>query len=164
VIFIEGSSYNKGDGYFLIAGARFTMPTDWVPTISAALQNVLDSPLRAYGAWPAEPYKQNLTVGISISPMLGSTTRLHLEVDSHDLPALFGTTFDADALQIGAELDFNRRFFIRGGYFNQYPSFGLGYIAPNFSLSFSTYAVLTDVGNNQYKTERRVNFSLSFGF
>jgi hypothetical protein len=163
VITIEDNMFNKGQGYFGIAGFRFTYPSDWLPTLSAAYQNILDGDFENYGTDPVSPYPTNLTVGISLSPQVGKQVRLHLEANYVDALEKDDRVEDIDRLEVGMELDYDRRSFLRLGLLDGYLSGGFGFITKHLTVNFSTYGVLATIAPGQVQEDRRFVISFSYG-
>ena len=161
---IRGSDYRYGKGLQVTAGARVVLPVALLPTFSAVLRNATnnDFEAKAKGGLP-DSIKQTVDLGISITPQLGQITRLHLEANLKDS----GNAYDTDIkrrLAAGAELDFNRRLFIRGGWGDGWGSGGIGVRSRTFILDLTTYAVDRSLDGFRKMEDRRWVFSISSGF
>lgn len=161
---ISDSDYKAGKSLQVTAGSRLTLPFSLLPTFSAVLRNATSNDFEAEtkGGLPTE-IKQSVDLGFSITPQIGKITRLHLEVNMKD----FNNAYDTDSkrrLAAGAELDFNRRIFIRGGYGDGWGSAGIGVRSRMFIMDLTTYAVDRSLAGFREEEDRRWALSLSSGF
>lgn len=159
----HSTDYKEGRGLQVTAGSRLTLPFKFLPAFSAVLRNATDKGWEAVGDGGApEKIRQTIDVGFSITPQIGKTTRLHMEVDFKDL----NDAYDTDAkrrIGAGMELDFNRRIFLRAGYGDGWGSGGLGVRARTFILDITTYAVDRSRDGFREDEDRRWVLSLSSG-
>ncbi len=162
-IIIESDDYNRGQGYFGIAGFKFTYPSDWLPTLSAAYQNIAGNTFDNYGTAPVSPYPQNLTVAFSLSPQVGKETRLHLEADYVDALRENSNVQDKDRFEASMELDYYRQAFLRLGWLDGYLSGGFGFTWSHLTLNLSTYGVQATLAPGQTVQDRRFVLSMSYG-
>ncbi len=162
-IIIEDDDFNRGQGYFGIAGFKFTFPTDWLPTLSASYQNIAEGTFDNYGAAPVSPYPTNLTVAFSMSPQVGRQTRLHIEADYVDALGKNLEVDDIDRIEASMELEYDRFSFLRVGWLDGYISGGFGFNWPHLNINLSTYGVKATLAPGQVEEDRRYVLSLSFG-
>ena len=163
-ISIADSDYKSGKSLQLTAGSRLTLPVDLLPTFSAVLRNASDNDWDGISAnGGPDKIKQTLDLGFSITPQIGDTTRLHMEINLKDL----NNSYDTNAKRRtagGVELDFKRRLFVRAGYGDGWGSGGLGVRTRSFILDLTTYAIDRSRDGFREQEDRRWVFSLSSGF
>jgi hypothetical protein len=165
-ISISKADYQTGRSLQLIAGMKLTAPWEMLPTISAVLRNATDNNwegTKSNNAGSPEEIHQTVDLGFSITPQISKQTRIHLEVNLKDI----NDAYETDAkrrLGAGAELDFNRRLFLRAGYGDGWGSGGLGVRSRKFIFDFSTYAVDRSQDGFREQEDRRWVLSVSSGF
>lgn len=161
---IASDDYKAGRSLQVTAGARLTLPWNFLPTFSAVLRNATSNDFEdaEYGGVPEE-IKQTVDVGFSITPQIGQITRLHLEANIKDLNDAYDTDYKR-RLAAGAELDFNRRLFIRAGWGDGWGSAGLGVRNRTFIMDLTTYAVDRSLDGFREEEDRRWVLSLASGF
>ncbi len=159
----HSTDYKEGRGLQVTAGSRLTLPFKFIPTFSAVLRNATNKGWEGIGDGGApEKIKQTVDVGFSITPQIGKSSRLHMEVDFKDL----NNSYDTDAkrrIAAGMELDFNRRIFVRAGYGDGWGSGGIGVRARTFILDLTTYAVDRSRDGFREDEDRRYVLSISSG-
>jgi hypothetical protein len=163
IVTIEESDFNKGQGYFGIAGFKLTFPTDWLPTLSATYQNIVDTQFDNFGAAPVTSIPTNLTAGFSISPQIGQLRRLHFEANYVDALNTNKNVSDIDRVELGLEYDYDRSGFIRIGWLDGYISGGIGYTGPHLTINLSTYGVQATPAPGEVVQDRRYVLSMSYG-
>lgn len=153
-----------GKSLQLTAGAKLTLPAEFLPTFSVVLRNATDSDFgHAEKGGVPDSIPQTIDVGFSITPQISKSSRVHMEVNLRDL----GDEYDTDATRragLGVELDFNRRIFLRAGYGDGWGSGGLGLRSRTFALDLTTYAIDRSLEGLREEEDRRWVFSLSSGF
>lgn len=163
-IVLSDGEFKKGTTPIHIAGARLTLPWIWLPTFAATLHNALDDSFTGRAAGAPETIKKNVVLGVSITPQIANTTRVHLEFNWKD----FGLQHEGVAFTrryaFGMEIDFARKGFIRFGYGDGYGSAGIGFKSQAFEMDLSTYAVDTTTSWYRGKEDRRFAISLSSGW
>jgi len=162
---ISDSDYRGGNSVQVTAGARLTLPYDYLPTFSAVLRNATDSKFTKGDDYDLEPekIKQTVDVGVSITPQIGQATRLHLELNLKDL----NNSYDTDAkrrLAAGMELDIARKLFLRAGYGDGWGSGGIGVKLRRMTLDLTTYAIDRSLDGFREKEDRRWVLSFASGF
>ena len=161
---ITGNDFKNGRSLQVTAGARLTLPWTMLPTFSAVLRNATNSRFDTpSGGGVPDRIKQTVDLGFSITPQIGQISRLHLEANIKDL----NDSYDTDMkrrLAAGAELDFNRRIFIRAGWGDGWGSGGIGVRSRTFILDLTTYAVDRSHDGFREDEDRRWVISLSSGF
>ena len=145
---------SKGTMLLTTVGARVIFPVVALPCLSATLHNATGSRFNRDEDFPQAPssIKQNLSLGLSITPQISRNTKLHLEVNHKD----FGRKYDvknSKRWSLGAEFNFFRTLFLRMGLYNKSLSGGVGLRTKRFIFDLSTYAVEQD---------RQLAFSTSF--
>ena len=161
---VSTSDYKTGKSLQITAGGKLTLPVSLLPSFSAVLRNATsndwDGPSSNGGP---DKIKQTLDLGISITPQIGKTSRIHMEVNLKDL----NNSYDTDVkrrIAAGMELDFKRRLFIRLGYGDGWGSGGLGVRTRTFIMDLTTYAVDQSLSGFRELEDRRWVLSLSSGF
>lgn len=161
---INGDDYKAGKSLQVTAGARLTLPWTLLPTFSAVLRNATANDFEgATNGGAPDEIKQTVDLGFSITPQIGKISRLHLEANIKDLNNAYGTSSQR-RLAAGAELDFNRRLFVRAGYGDGWGSGGLGVRSRSFVMDITTYAVDRSLDGFRKDEDRRWVLSLAFGF
>lgn len=164
VVVTESTDYKVGSSLQVTGGARLTLPVAMLPTFAAVLHNATNNDFEASekGGLPTA-IKQTFDVGFSITPQIGKITRVHLEVNFKDVNNAYETNAKRRSAG-GMELDFNRRFFLRGGFGDGWGSGGLGVRSGAFTLDLTTYAVDRSREGFRQLEDRRYVFSFSSGF
>ena len=161
---VSGNDFKNGKSLQLTAGTRITLPWALLPTFSAVLRNATANDFEgASGGGAPEEIKQTVDLGFSITPQIGKISRLHLEANIKD----FNDAYDTDykrRLAAGAELDFNRRLFLRAGWGDGWGSAGIGVRSRSFILDLTTYAVDRSLDGFRKEEDRRWALSLASGF
>lgn len=161
---LTANDYQNGSGLQVTAGARLTLPFDMLPTVSAVLRNATNNNWeRIEGAGAPDRIKQTVDLGLSITPQIGKITRVHLEANLKDTSNSYETNIKR-RIAAGAELDFNRRLFLRSGWGDGWGSGGIGVRARTFILDISTYAVDRSQDSFRKEEDRRWVLSFSTGF
>lgn len=161
---VTGNDFKNGKSLQVTAGARLTLPWDFIPTFSAVLRNATNNDFEgASGGGLPDAIKQTVDVGVSITPQIGKISRLHLEANIKDLNDAYDTDYKR-RLAAGAELDFNRRLFVRVGWGDGWGSAGLGVRTRTFILDMTTYAVDRSLDGFREEEDRRWVLSLASGF
>ena len=163
-VVIDDSDYRYGKSLQLTAGARLTLPFEFLPTFSAVLRNATDNDFEAkdLGGLP-DPIKQTVDFGVSITPQIGKITRLHIEANLKDANNAYDTDIKR-RMAAGMELDFNRRIFLRAGWGDGWGSAGIGARSRVFIFDFTTYAVDRSLDGFREEEDRRWVLNLSSGF
>lgn len=162
---VEDDSYNKGRAFISTAGAKITLPIVFLPTFSATMHNAFDLEFKnPSGAGAPDKIKQSVDLGFSITPQMGTASRIHLEVNYKDFTKEYSEVSAARKFLIGAEIDMSRIFFIRAGYGDGFGSFGLGVRTSKLEFDVTTYAVDTTTDQIRGSEDRRFVLGLSSGF
>lgn len=162
---VSSSSYKTGDAMIATAGGRITLPFTFLPTFAGTIHNAFDQQFSASSSTGA-PTKipMSYDVGFSITPQIGTATRIHLEVNLKDIGQAYGLVASTRKVLIGAELDFSRVFFFRVGYGDGFGSAGLGIKSRKLEFDLTTYAVDTTTASFRGQEDRRFALSISSGF
>lgn len=162
---IGNNSYKKGNAFITTLGNKITLPIVFLPTFSMNLHNALKQDFKnSRGAGAPDSIKQSMDIGFSVTPQMGNSSRIHLEVNYKDLTKQYSDVSSKRKILVGMELDFARTFFIRAGYGDGFGSFGLGVKSKKLEFDVSTYAVDTTSSSFRGKEDRRFALSLSSGF
>lgn len=158
-------AYKKGSMVNMTAGAKITLPIVFLPTFSANIHNALDKGFSGgRGAGNPNKIPRSYDVGFSITPQVGTSARIHFEVNYKDLSSAYSGVSTTRKILIGAELDFSRVFFFRVGYGDGFGSAGLGIKSRKLEFDITTYAVDTDTSTFRGHEDRRFALSVSSGF
>lgn len=162
---IPDTSYKKGSAVISTLGGKVTLPFVFLPTFAGTIHNALDRSFSADTAAGA-PAKipRSYDVGFSITPQIGTSSRIHLEVNLKDIGGAHSTVTTTRKFLVGAELDFSRVFFFRLGYGDGFGSAGLGIKSRKLEFDLTTYAVDTTSASYRGKEDRRFALSISSGF
>ncbi len=163
-IALTSSDYSKGLSTIVTGGFKFTMPITFLPTFAANIHNALDKSFSAGGAGAPTKIPRSIDVGFSITPQIGTSTRIHLEVNYKDLTSMYSGVSTTRRILVGAELDFSRVFFFRLGYGDGFGSAGIGIKSRKLEFDLTTYAVDTTAAAFRGHEDRRFAFSVSTGF
>jgi hypothetical protein len=163
---VSPNSYYRGTAIITTFGTRITLPIDLLPTFSATLHNGLKKKFSSTGSGAGAPttIASSLDGGFSITPQLGTATRLHLEADLKDIGGANPGVSLTRRLLLGMELDFSRVFFFRVGYGDGFGSGGLGARTKKLEFDLTTYAVDTTASGYRGHEDRRFVLSISSGF
>lgn len=162
---VSESSYKNGASLVMTAGGKITLPFTFLPTFAGTIHNAFEnefSPKSPTGAPPNIP--RSYDVGFSITPQIGTSTRIHLEVNMKDVGNAYDTVSSTRKILVGAELDFSRVFFVRIGYGDGFGSAGLGVKSRKIEFDITTYAVDTTTATFRGQEDRRFAISASSGF
>ncbi len=162
---VSDASYKKGNAFIGTIGGKITLPVVFLPTFSATLHNAFDQEFKNGGsAGVPDQIKPSVDVGFSITPQIGSSSRIHFELNYKDLSKEFDNVSSSRKFLMGMEIDLSRLFFIRAGYGDGFGSFGLGVKTKKLEFDITTYAVDTTAASFRGKEDRRFALSLSSGF
>ena len=155
----------KGSAFLLTFGGKLTLPIPMLPTFSMVTHNGLDQDFSG-GSTNGAPTKvqRTVNVGLSLTPHLGQTTRLHLEINRKDISNQYHDVSGQRKTTFGMEFDFFRVMFFRLGYGDGYGSAGLGLKTQRLEFDFTTYAVDTTTSKFRGEEDRRFALSISSGF
>lgn len=164
-ISIEDADYTGGNSIQVTGGVRLTLPYSYLPTFSAVLRNATDAKFNKSKDFDFAPekIKQTVDLGVSITPQIGNSSRIHLEVNLKD----FNNSYDTDfkrRLAGGLELDIARSLFLRAGYGDGWGSGGIGVKLKRMTLDLTTYAIDRSLDGFREKEDRRWVFSFAAGF
>lgn len=161
---IAESSYKKGTAVISTAGSKITLPLTFLPTIAMTIHNAFAQDFTQQSAAGA-PTKipRSYDVGFSVTPQVGTTSRIHFEINLKDITKAYPDVSTTRKILIGAELDFSRVFFFRVGYGDGFGSAGLGIKSRKLEFDLSTYAVDTTTSSFRGKEDRRFALSISTG-
>lgn len=162
---LADSDFKKGSALVITSGAKITLPVYALPTFAIKMNNATQEAFSASGGSDGapDPVRQSIDVGLSLTPAIGKTTRIHWEVNYKDVNGKFSEVSSARKLGVGMEIDFRRIFFVRFGYGDGFGSGGLGIRTRKLEFDLTTYAV--DTTNSQFRGEedRRFLISISSG-
>jgi hypothetical protein len=155
----------KGSALLTTLGGKLTFPVPMLPTLAFVTHNALDKDFST-GSTNGSPtkVKRTVNVGLSLTPHLGQTTRLHLEINRKDFAGQYEEVSGQRKTTFGMEFDFFRVMFVRFGYGDGYGSAGLGIKTQRLEFDFTTYAVDTTTSSFRGEEDRRFALSISSGF
>ena len=165
VIVTPATDYKKGSMTHIVAGARITLPFFMLPTFSLVSRNSADSAFHTpeYSGVP-EAIPQTTDASFSLTPMLGRTFRMHLEVGKKDIGDKYLSVPSERKIMGGIEFDYMRKMFVRFGYGDGWGSGGIGVRSKSFAFDLSSYAIeASDIGVRQEEDRRHI-LSISGGF
>lgn len=159
------TDYTKGTMTHITAGSRITLPFWALPTLSAVVRNSGEtewSSPELSGAPPVIP--QTVDYSFSLTPNLGRTSRIHMEVTMRDATNEYENVPSQRKLQAGIEIDYVRKVFVRFGYGDGWGSGGIGVRNNKFAFDLSTYAIEASEDGVREEEDRRYAISISGGF
>ena len=160
----SGSNYKTGMAVMTTLGSKLTLPLTFLPTFAMSVHNALDKSFsKSYAGSPAK-IPRSYDVGFSITPQVGTSSRIHLEINYKDLGGAYTTVASTRKILFGAELDFSRVFFFRIGYGDGFGSAGLGIKSRKLEFDLTTYAVDTTTASFRGQEDRRFALGVSSGF
>lgn len=164
-IVVNSNTYQSGTALIATFGSKLTLPFNLLPTFAATIHNGLKTKFSGGGtSGVPTTIPQSMDVGFSITPQVGTATRIHLEANLKDLTfAHSGIAFTRRIL-LGMELDFSRIFFFRLGYGDGFGSAGLGVKSKRLEFDLTTYAVDTSTAAYRGTEDRRFAIAISSGF
>lgn len=157
--------YRKGSTTLVTVGSRVTLPVAALPTFSAVLRNStqMDWYNEGHGGTPKE-IPQTFDLGLSITPLIGKTLRMHLEINRKDVGDRYAEVSNSRKLTGGIEFDYMRKVFLRLGHGDGWGSVGVGVRNKHAIFDFTTYGVeLSDSGYRK-EEDRRWVLSMASGF
>jgi len=158
------SDYKSGAKMLYIAGGRLTLPISMLPTLSVTVHNALDTKFDGEDAAGISQLERNTVVALSITPRIGKTTSLHLEVDYRDASNQYDDIELSRRISFGAEIGFYRTLFFRMGYSDGFGSLGLGLKSRRLEFDLTTYAIDKTAAEFRGEEDRRFAMSISQGF
>lgn len=159
------NQYHKGDAAIITAGAKITLPFTFLPTFAITMHNAFDNHFSKTGSTTAPAsIPRSYDVGFSLTPQIGTSTRIHLEANYKDMSGEYADVTSTRKLVFGAELDFSRVFFFRLGYGDGFGSAGLGIKSRKLEFDLTTYAVDTTTSTFRGHEDRRFAIGISSGF
>jgi hypothetical protein len=165
VVELQDVDYKQGTSWQIISGLKLTAPIYSLPTIALKMNNSSSASFGAAGGSGGSPtkIKQSIDAGLSFSPQIGRTMRIHIEFNYKDM----FSKYDVSALRrstFGIEFDLKRVFFLRFGYGDGFGSAGLGINTKKLQFDLTTYAVDTTTSKFRGSEDRRFSITVSSGF
>lgn len=162
---LREADYKIGRAPIITAGGKITLPFTFLPTFSATIHNAASMKFSMpRGAGAPDKIKQSIDGGFSLTPQIGISTRIHLEVNYKDIGLAHSDVSMTRKIIFGAELDFSRVFFFRIGYGDGFGSAGIGVKSRKLEFDLTTYAVDTTSSSFRGHEDRRFALSASSGF
>lgn len=158
------SDYKTGSKMLFIAGGRLTLPIAMLPTLSLTVHNALDAKLDGEESDGISQLERNTVLALSITPKVGKTTTLHLEIDYRDASNQYEEIDMVRRISFGAELGFYQTLFFRFGYSDGFGSFGLGLKSQKLEFDLTTYSIDKTASEFRGDEDRRFALSISQGF
>ncbi|MBD65174.1 MAG: hypothetical protein CME62_08205 [Halobacteriovoraceae bacterium] len=157
--------YTKGTMTHLTAGTRITLPYFMLPTFSMVVRNSSNS------GWydeersgPPPKIPQTVDYSFSLTPALGRTFRMHLEIGRKDAGDRYDTVPTSRKTVGGIEFDYMRKMFVRFGFGDGWGSGGVGVRNKSFAFDLTTYAIEGSEDGYREDEDRRYVMSISSGF
>lgn len=164
VVIDKSTDYEQGSMTHIVAGTRITLPFTALPTFSAVLRNSSntkwDSP--EFSGTP-DNIPQTVDYGFSITPNLGRTFRMHIEINMKDAGNRYEDVPSQRKLAAGIEFDYKRSMFVRLGYGDGWGSVGVGVRNRKFSFDLTSYAIEASEDGFREDEDRRFLMSISSG-
>jgi hypothetical protein len=161
---VSSGSYKSGSAVVTTLGTKITLPFTFLPTFAGTVHNALDKGFSRSNAGAPAKIPRSYDVGFSLTPQIGTNTRIHLEVNYKDLGGAYSSVATTRKILVGAEFDFSRVFFIRLGYGDGFGSAGLGIKSRKLEFDLTTYAVDTTTASFRGHEDRRFAIGISTGF
>lgn len=161
----ESDDVKKGSMTHITAGTRITLPYKFLPTFSAVLRNSSQSEFydpEMAGAPDTIP--QTVDYSMSITPNLGRTMRVHLEIARKDVGDRYGDVSAQRKTIAGIEFDYMRKMFVRFGFGDGWGTAGIGVRNKSFTFDLTSYAIETSEDGYREEEDRRFALSFSSGF
>lgn len=158
------NSYSKGTAFVVTSGVKLVLPVTFLPTFAATMHNSLHKTFSAGGAGAPTTIPSSVDFGFSVTPQIGTATRVCMELDYKDFSGAYTGISATRRFLAGLEFDFSRTFFFRLGYGDGFGSAGLGVRSPKLEFDLTTYAVDTTSSAFRGKEDRRFVIGLSSGF
>ncbi len=150
----------EGMGISAVTGIIITAPVQWLPAISAAVQDVggtsftiSDGLFNRVGDRRPKHVTQKVDAGFSLSPIVSKHIRMTLTGEMRDLTNLSRQPDKSRLIHAGGELNFADFFFLRGGMNQRYYTGGAEFATEQFQLQFATFG--EEVGTYPAKKEDR---------
>lgn len=162
---LPGSQFNQGKMILVTSGFRITLPYTFLPTLAITSHNSLGTSFEQTGG-PAAPdaIKQSFDLGLSLTPQIGRTVRIHMELNYKDALGEYSGVDTIRKLGLGLEFDLRRIFFFRLGYGDGFGSGGIGIRTRKMEFDLTTYAVDTTDSDFRGQVDRRYVLGISSGF
>ena len=128
------------------------------------MHNLTGTNFSESGAGAPAKKQQTLDLGFSITPQIGKSTRVHLEVNWKDVAGKDKSVKTSRKIGFGMEFDFSRVAFLRLGYGDGWGSGGLGIRGRTFEFNLTTYAIDTTSSEFRGVEDRRFSMEISAGF
>ncbi len=162
---IQSSEYTKGTAFIMNAGAKLTFPVSMLPTVAIVTHNALDKNFASRSdAGNPTRIERTISTGFSLTPQIGQTTRIHLEVNFKDMAGRYTGVSGQRRTTFGMEFDFFRAMFVRFGYGDGYGSGGLGLRTQRLEFDLTTYAVDSTSSEFRGVEDRRFALTMSSGW
>ncbi|MBX3032523.1 MAG: hypothetical protein KF865_01265 [Bdellovibrionaceae bacterium] len=160
----------EGVGAGADVGVLLTAPWVWLPTLGVVMRDVGGTPFdKASGirnkdaTQRPDPVKQDLDVGISVSPIHSNNLRSMWTLEYSGLLTAADETDKAKLVHFGTEFNFGDVFFLRAGYNQRYWTAGFELASERFQFQLATYG--EEVGTPAAPAEdRRYVGKFSFRF
>lgn len=161
----ESDDVKKGSMTHITAGTRVTLPIKWLPTFSAVLRNSSQTEFNnpEFSGVP-NSIPQTIDYSLSITPNLGRTLRLHLEIARKDVGDRYSDVSAQRKTIAGIEFDYRRKMFVRFGYGDGWGTAGIGVRNKSFTFDLTSYSIEASDDGFREEEDRRFALSFSSGF
>ncbi len=158
------ADYKKGTMTHLTAATRITLPVAWLPTFSLVSRNSSDASFydEDFSGAP-DDIPQTNDFSFSVTPNLGRTFRMHMEVARKDIGDQYDTVPTSRKTMGGIEFDYMRKMFFRLGFGDGWGSGGIGVRNKDFAFDLTTYAIEASDDGYREEEDRRTVLSISGG-
>ena len=161
---LKDGDYKKGRAIILTGGTKLTLPIEALPTFSATLHNATATKFSGRAAGAPTEILQSLDLGFSLTPQIGTSTRVHFELNYKDALGSYSGVSTSRKILAGMEFDFAHIMFFRLGYGDGFGCAGLGIKTRRLEFDLTTYAVDTTTSAFRGHEDRRFAMTLSSGF
>ena len=149
----------------ITGGVRITLPVFALPTLSAVVRNSSNTEWdSAELSGAPEKIPQTVDYAFSLTPNLGRTIRMHLEVVRKDVGDRYDNIPVSRKTVGGIEFDYMRKMFFRLGFGDGWGSAGIGVRSKTFAFDLTSYAVEASESGYRQDEDRRYIMSISRGF
>lgn len=162
---LTDADYQFGSAFIINTGMKITLPISFLPTFSIVSHNTAQKKFGSQrGAGLPDAIKNTIDVGVSLTPQISQSMRIHMEANLKDATGLYPDVSFARKLLLGMEIDFARVFFFRLGYGDGFGSGGIGVKSRKLEFDLTTYAVDTSSSSFRGAEDRRFVLGFSTGF
>ena len=147
----------QGSGFSHNFGLTFLLPLRGLPTFDFVVRDAFNTHYRSASILHFTPNPSgtpevdpmSFDFGFSVHPRLGNGSTLHFTITDRDVTNRSDDSL-LGRLAIGAEVEFRRIFFLRGGWGSGYPSAGIGFRQVDADMSLAWFS--QEIGASYHDT------------